>query len=468
MNELKLKMINSQVRNIRAKDRIDKLRQRVKRELDVLSHTETVRRENLSILREHKSTHRRLSEVFQATSWQDIVLKFQDVMRQSTYLHQNIESILFTEAKLRSNYEELRRQLDELKGQEANPVERSFLRNKQEVRGSIGDGGKLAGKGASTELVFKCANNLASILHQINRIDNYSRLSAKVTFSFHTPESVSIPRLVSLCLVLEKKLTAAYQFSTQRRSIKYAVRRLSRLPSNPISQSTPTSPEEKRLLKTVLSHHFVGMSPSFQSFQALVGSYAAMVQRDVLGLHNDQKGGRDTKPVKRDWQNESVLKGLEQVDRTESDYFQREKSIAKNKKSLSLPHMDVKPGQITVSSAKVSPLHDRQSEELKDYVTCRKRDLLRAEPNEIFHEFLRELEIRKRGLQRFINTSGGTPMQPKRVKRIFRLPLTRQKRTASSLPTACTSPHQPESRGKPWGFKGRSHAERLEMLFGPR
>lgn len=361
--------------------------------------------------------------------------RYEEVMGEGRYLHQRVEHILIAEGKLRASFGELRKELELLRKPPTPPFHPVItpIPSPIEPNHSVDE---------THFTLYQYANNLSGLLAQVNRVDRYRRLGAQCTFTFADTEVILPSKIAQMALLLVKKLVNAYEFAYQRKA-RYTLK-CQRLPS-----LTFTRTDEKYSQGNT---HFKRFSPqSFQALQAMAGSYANLLHRDIIQHRDSPANNRDVKQGVRE--NTDRI-GTDSRDIPVSERFQSKSTFAKRNKALSLPQMDLK--SIQPANTKISTTCDHRIIELKAYVNSRKRDLIRGESNTEFSQFTQQLAVRKRDLQRFIDSST-RPHSP--ISR----PLHAK---GSSLPTtACVSPNSSEVRRRPQQFQGKSAAERLARLF---
>lgn len=437
MNNYKSKLINDRIRNIRGKDRLDKLTSRLLKEASVLKKTEAARKESLMQLRGYQELQKKLGKAIGDNSWDGMVTRYEEVMGEGRYLHQRVEHILIAEGKLRASFTELRKELELLRTPPTPPFQPLIapIPSPIEPNHSVDE---------THFTLYRYANNLSGLLAQVNRADRYRSLGAQCTFTFADTDVILPSKIAQLSLLLGKKLENAYEFAYQRKA-RY-ISRHQRLPSLALSRT-----EDKHSQGNTHSKRF---SPqSFQALQAMAGSYASLLHRDILQHRDSPTHSKDTKQGIKE---NTDRQGTDSRDIPVSERFQSKSTFAKRSKALSLPQMDIK--SLQPANTKISTTRDHRIIELKAYVNARKRDLIRGESNAEFSQFTRQLAVRKRDLQRFIDSSS-RPHSP--VSRPLRF-----KANGSSLPTtACASPNSSEMWRRPQRFQGKSAAERLAQLF---
>jgi len=354
-------------------------------------------------------------------------------MGEGRYLHQQVEYILIAEGKLRASFKELRRELEILRSASITsnqPLVAPVANLKSELNHSVDQ---------LQFTLYQYTNNLSALLAQVDRVDAYQRLGAQCTFAFEDTEVVLPSKIAQLALLLGKKLASALEFAYQRKA-KYIVRH-QRIPSVSFTRI-----EEKHSLGNTHSKSF--FPQSFQALQATAGSYVNLLHKDLLQHQDSPTQNRDSKLGFKD--------NTDRLDLLSSERFQTKSSLVKRSKALSLPQVDIHSLQPTPS--KMSSTRDHRLVELKAYVNARKRDLIRGDSKAEFSQFNRQLAVRKRDLQRFIDSSS-RPHSP--VSRLQRC-----KPNGSSQPTtACASPNSSEAWRRPQRFQGKTAAERLAQLF---
>ena len=434
MNSFKSKLINDRIRSIRGKDRLDKLTSRLQKEACVLKKTEAVRKEGLTQLRGYQELQKKLGKAMGVSSWEGMVTRYGEVMGEGRYLHQRVEHILIAEGKLRASFAELRKELELLRKPPTPPFQplTAPIPSPSEPNHSVDE---------THFTLYRYANNLSGLLAQVNRVDKYRRLGAQCTFTFADTDVILPSKIAQLALLLGKKLVNAYEFAYQRKA--KSISKCQRLPTLSLTRSEYSQGNT----------HFKRFSPqSFQALQAMAGSYVNLLHRDILQHRDSPSHSRDAKQGVK----ENTDQGTDSRDVPVSERFQSKSTFAKRNKTLSLPQMDLK--SLQPANTKISSTCDHRIIELKAYVNARKRDLIRGESNAEFSQFTQQLAVRKRDLQRFIDSSS-RPHSP--VSRPLRV-----KANGSSLPTtACASPNSSERWRRPQRFQGKSPAERLAQLF---
>lgn len=436
VNSIKSKLINDRIRGIRAQDRLNKLTSRLQKTTSMLQKTELTRNESLKQLRAAQERHQKLGQALGSKNWSEMVTRYEEVMGEGRYLHQQVEYILTAEGKLRASFEDLRKELETLRSPQI-PFSQPTITPTASVKANHS-------VDQFQFTLYQYANNLAALLAQVDRVDTYQALGPMHTFSFEDTEVILPSKVCQLALLLGKKLGNAWEFAYQRKA-KYIIRH-QRLPSVSLVHT-----EAKHSLGSMHSKRF--FPQSFQALQAMAGSYASLLHRDILQHQDSPLHNRDSKLSFKDT---TDRQGTDRLDLLSSERFQTKSTLAKRKKTLSLPQVDIHSLQPTPS--KISSTRDHRIVELKAYVNARKRDLIRGESNAEFSQFNRQLVVRKRDLQRFIDSSS-RPHSP--ISR----PLRFKPNGFSQPTTACVSPNSSETWRKPQRFQGKSAAERLAQLF---
>lgn len=353
-----------------------------------------------------------------------MIKNYLEVVNEGKYLHQRMENILLIEGKMKGNFVEMRKELDILRRPEKEIEEiKREKEGKKEVERRVGN---LVG--------YQCASNLKALLVQVERADTFHTLGAPCPLPLLSSSDFS-STLLPISLLLTKKLLSAIEFVRQR-SCQLASRR-TRLPSLSLTRFEDRHNQGNLRLKRFFP-------PTFQTLQTMAGAYATILHKHLMQHVNYEK-----------------KEMTERTERGENEGLEGKNGLGRHEKTLSLPHMEVKSLQTTPVRGRNRK--DKGIEDLKAYVTARKRDILRGENHEEFREFNKELVGKKRELKRFIEKSGRGGGKAGLTH--VRLP-GRAKVTTSSVPTtACVSPVSLDPWPHPLRFQGKSPAARLAQLF---
>ena len=403
---VKASWISDQIRQIRGKDRKLKLQSQVKYEESVISQTEAMKSAAKGSLQRYQTLTDRYAQVFGTAEPQAVLSQFHNIMLRNDLLQRNADQMLGAETKLRKEYLHLKQvwcSLLWLESSEDRPVSSvkvAKVRGKRPV-----DPG---------EVVYHWMNNIAAMATRVSRVDIYAELGAHIAFPVQVtkPEddSEAISQAARLCLVLEKKLVAAIEVTQQRTQAKLRRRKPANLP-------TSLSAGEERLRIRLSEQHFIRNPPA--DIQALIGSYASTIQKEVSLKQLSLKLPRQLTKTKEE-------------DYKETEFWPSGPGTGQTCR-LSLPTLEV-----PIGTLRKEPLTERlQESELRNYVSTRTRQLRKSASTEGLVDFMKDLQLRKRDLARFID---------KHRKHVRGLSQASEralegshKRTVSSLASTCPS-----------------------------
>lgn len=405
---VKASWISDQIRQIRGKDRKSKLQGQVKHEESVISQTEVMKSTVKGSLQRYQALTELFVQAFGTAEPQAVFSKYHDVMLSNDLLQRNADQMLGAEAKLRREYLHLKQvwySAMQLEGTEHRPVSCARVAKVWSQRPT--DLG---------EVVYHWMNNIAAMVTRVSRVDTYAELGAHITFPVQVtkPEddSEAISQAARLCMVLEKKLLAAMEVTQQRTQAKLRKRRAN-LPSS------LTAGDEKLRTRLISEQHFIRNPPA--DIQALIGSYASTIQKEVSHKQLGLKLPRQPTKTK------------------EEDYVDKEAElwssgpVSGQTCRLSLPTLDP-----SIRIVHKEPLTERlQESELRNYVSTRTRELRKSASTEGLVDFMKDLQLRKRDLARFIDK------HRKHVRGLSQASESAlegsHKRTVSSLASTCPS-----------------------------
>lgn len=353
---------------------------KIKREIEVKNQAKMMKIELKDAIKHYLGLKNRFKEVFGTEVTEEIVEKYKDVMMRGDLLQKNVEHLLIEEAKLRKMQQRLQGEWKKLLSYQisAPPMQ-------SQVPVSISPISPSTGVIFLSEALYHWVNNLTGLVTQISRADVYSELSVKLTGEGMGRKD-EVNYVVQLCLILEKQLKMAEEVMSVRNKVKVRKRKQ--------MNSTGNTGEERNRMKKIAEQHF-GPNPS-EEIQALIGGYASALQKEVNNKQMNVKLQRQVTKVRE----EEVS-----LDQGESEFLRNTQLAAKTSRP-ELPSLEALTERVHGVSRPLlkPPLTDRHHESsLRTYISTRSLQLRKSSSTEGLEDFLKDLQIRKRDLARFID-----------------------------------------------------------------